>query len=169
THPEIPRYFMTIPEAVQLVVQSAAMAKGGEVFVLDMGEPVRIRDLAVNMIELAGLSVRDENNPDGDVEIAVIGLRPGEKLYEELLIGENPQKTAHERILHAREDFLPMEELNQRLAELRTFVEANDVPAAIACLNGIVPEYRPEEQLVDWLLVNGEEEYGAVAEQVAEA
>jgi FlaA1/EpsC-like NDP-sugar epimerase len=90
THPDITRYFMTIPEAAQLVIQAGAMAKGGDVFVLDMGEPVRIMDLSIRMIELSGLTLRDEANPDGDIAIEITGLRPGEKLFEELLIGDNP-------------------------------------------------------------------------------
>ncbi|MFM7801259.1 MAG: UDP-N-acetylglucosamine 4,6-dehydratase family protein, partial [Limnohabitans sp.] len=105
THPEITRYFMTIPEAAQLVIQAGAMAKGGDVFVLDMGEPVRIMDLARRMIELSGLRVKDEKYPDGDIEIEISGLRPGEKLYEELLIGDNPKPTSHSRIMKAHEEF----------------------------------------------------------------
>ena len=102
THPEITRYFMIIPEAAQLVIQAGAMAKGGDVFILDMGQPIKILDLARRMIELSGLTVKDAQNPDGDIEIEISGLRPGEKLYEELLIGENPQHTSHPRILRAR-------------------------------------------------------------------
>jgi FlaA1/EpsC-like NDP-sugar epimerase len=103
THRDITRYFMTIPEAAQLVIQATAMAKGGEVFVLDMGQPVRIMDLARSMVRLSGLTVRDAQDPDGDIEIVETGLRPGEKLYEELLIGDNPEPTNHPRILRARE------------------------------------------------------------------
>ncbi|KJY84169.1 nucleoside-diphosphate sugar epimerase [Vibrio galatheae] len=118
THPDIIRYFMTIPEAAQLVIQAGAMGKGGDVFVLDMGEPVKITDLAVNLIQLSGLDVKDENNPYGDIEIEFSGLRPGEKLYEELLIGDNVSETAHPRIMTANERFLPLEkyiELTDRL------------------------------------------------------
>ena len=97
THADITRYFMTIPEASQLVIQAGAMAKGGDVFVLDMGQSVKIMDLARRMIELSGLTVKDEQNPDGDIEIEITGLRPGEKLYEELLIGDNPKPTSHLR------------------------------------------------------------------------
>ncbi len=120
THPDIARYFMTIPEAVQLVLQAGAMAVGGEVFVLDMGDPVRIYDLAVRMIHLAGMTVRDENNPHGDIPIDIIGLRPGEKLYEELIIGDNVHPTDHPRIQRAMEGNLSwpvLEELLQRFAE----------------------------------------------------
>ncbi|EPC8369112.1 TPA: polysaccharide biosynthesis protein [Vibrio cholerae] len=118
THPDIIRYFMTIPEAAQLVIQAGAMGKGGDVFVLDMGEPVRITDLAVNLIQLSGLEVKDEQHPYGDIAIEFTGLRPGEKLYEELLIGDNVQKTAHERIMTANERYLSLAEFEQHLNEL---------------------------------------------------
>ncbi|MEZ8079773.1 polysaccharide biosynthesis protein [Enterovibrio norvegicus] len=112
THPDIIRYFMTIPEAAQLVLQAGAMGKGGDVFVLDMGEPVKIVDLASNLIQLSGLEVKSKANPDGDIEIHFSGLRPGEKLFEELLIGDNVQRTAHERIMTAKERFLSIDEFN---------------------------------------------------------
>jgi FlaA1/EpsC-like NDP-sugar epimerase len=111
THPDITRYFMTIPEAAALVLQAGAMAKGGDVFVLDMGKPVRIRDLAERMIHLMGLSVRHDANPEGDIEIRFTGLRPAEKLIEELLIGHNVMGTDHPRIMRAEEDFLPWDEI----------------------------------------------------------
>ncbi|GAB4396826.1 MAG: nucleoside-diphosphate sugar epimerase/dehydratase [Rhodoferax sp.] len=126
THPEVTRYFMTIPEAAQLVLQAAAMASGGEVFVLDMGQPVRIMDLARRMIALAGLQVRDAQNPGGDIEITLTGLRPGEKLYEELLIGDNPQPTAHPRIMKARETSLDWPSLCAELDLLRRAVQDAD-------------------------------------------
>lgn len=116
THAEITRYFMTIPEAAQLVIQAGAMAQGGEVFVLDMGDPVKIVDLARRMIELSGLSVLDKHNPAGDIEIEIVGLRPAEKLYEELLIGNNPEPTSHPRIMKATEDFIPRAQLFEHLA-----------------------------------------------------
>ncbi|EGA63715.1 putative capsular polysaccharide biosynthesis protein CapD, partial [Vibrio brasiliensis LMG 20546] len=118
THPEIIRYFMTIPEAAQLVIQAGAMGKGGDVFVLDMGEPVKITDLAVNLVQLSGLEVKDESNPYGDIAIEFSGLRPGEKLFEELLIGDNVGETAHPRIMTANERFLPLDqyiELTEKL------------------------------------------------------
>ncbi len=111
THPEVIRYFMTIPEAAQLVIQAGSMADGGEVFVLDMGKPVRICDLARRMIHLMGMTVRDEQHPDGDIEIAFTGLRPAEKLYEELLIGNNVTGTQHPMILRAIEHSLPWERI----------------------------------------------------------
>ncbi|MCJ0813491.1 polysaccharide biosynthesis protein [Vibrio vulnificus] len=118
THPDIIRYFMTIPEAAQLVIQAGAMGKGGDVFVLDMGEPVKIVDLAKNLIQLSGLEVKSSDNPNGDIEIKFTGLRPGEKLYEELLIGDNVEGTEHERIMTANEQFLPLEQFNQILDNL---------------------------------------------------
>lgn len=151
THADITRYFMTIPEAAQLVLQAGAMGSGGDVFVLDMGEPVRIHDLAQNMIELSGLSVRCPDNPDGDIEIRVVGLRPGEKLYEELLIGDNPSPTEHPRILRARERFLPWPELNNHLAMLEQAIAQGDASRARAVLRGVVPEFAPSSELVDWI------------------
>ncbi|MCL9780373.1 polysaccharide biosynthesis protein [Vibrio sp. S4M6] len=118
THPDIIRYFMTITEAAQLVIQAGAMAKGGDVFVLDMGEPVKITDLAVNLVQLSGLEVKNEENPYGDIEIKYSGLRPGEKLYEELLIGKNVSITDHPRIMTAKERFLPFEEFEELLEKL---------------------------------------------------
>lgn len=141
THPDITRYFMTIPEAAQLVIQAGAMAKGGEVFVLDMGQPVRIRDLAASMVRLSGLSVRDEAHPDGDIEIREIGMRPGEKLYEELLIGENPQPTMHERIIRASETMLGWEDLELALAALSVHLDRGDAGEALDILRELVPEY----------------------------
>lgn len=118
THPDIIRYFMTIPEAAQLVIQAGAMGKGGDVFVLDMGQPVKIVDLAKNLIRLSGLEVKSASNPNGDIEIKFTGLRPGEKLYEELLIGDNVEGTEHERIMTANEQFLPLEQFNHILDNL---------------------------------------------------
>jgi FlaA1/EpsC-like NDP-sugar epimerase len=122
THPDITRYFMSIPEAAQLVLQAATLATNGDLFVLDMGDPVAIKDLAYAMIRLSGLSVRDHNNPEGDIEIRITGLRPGEKMYEELLIGENPESTAHPKIRRARENYYPWEALEAGLNELRLAV-----------------------------------------------
>jgi len=126
THRDIIRYFMTIPEAAQLVIQASGMAKGGDVFVLDMGEPVRIRDLAMRMIALTGCTVRDEANPEGDVEVVYTGLRPAEKLYEELLIGSDVSGTRHPRIMRAQEDYLDLEELEPLVAELEVTSRALD-------------------------------------------
>ena len=151
TDARITRYFMTIPEAAQLVIQAGAMAQGGDVFVLDMGESVKIIDLARKMIELSGLTVQDADNPEGDIAIEVTGLRPGEKLYEELLIGDNPMLTQHARIMKAHEDFLPWTELQSKLAALGLALDTNDVPLIRTLLNGLVPGYQPEGEVVDWV------------------
>lgn len=151
THPEITRYFMTIPEAAQLVIQAGAMARGGDVFVLDMGQPVKIIDLARRMIELSGLEPRDEDNPDGDIAIEITGLRPGEKLYEELLIGDNPEPTTHPRIMKAHEDFLAWPELEQRLLALQAALEINDVAVVRVMLQALVSGYEPSGNIVDWV------------------
>lgn len=143
THRNVTRYFMTIPEAAQLVIQAGAMAKGGEVFVLDMGQSVKIIDLARSMIRLSGLTVRDDNNPDGDIEIAEVGLRPGEKMYEELLIGDAPQATKHARIMQAREEMLEWDALTGRLSALTTALEAGSGDDAIAIVAELVPGYAP--------------------------
>ena len=150
THPEVTRYFMTIPEAAQLVIQASAMADGGDVFVLDMGEPVRIYDLAVKMVYLSGLLVKDEAHPHGDVEIKVTGLRPGEKLYEELLIGNNPQPTAHPKIMKAHEEFLSWSELQQELQKLNLALESSDPKLIRKRLKKLVPGYQPNGVTVDW-------------------
>ena len=142
THPDVTRYFMTIQEAVQLVLQAAAMASGGEVFVLDMGEPVKIIDLARRLVELSGLQVRDSANPDGDIEFSIIGLRPGEKLYEELLIGDNPTETAHQRIMKAREDFMPWPELQAHLGQLQQAADSGDVQSIKGTLKTCVQGYQ---------------------------
>jgi FlaA1/EpsC-like NDP-sugar epimerase len=151
THPDITRYFMTIPEAAQLVIQAGAMAQGGDVFVLDMGEPVRIIDLARRMVELSGLQVKNEQNPTGDIEIQITGLRPGEKLYEELLIGDNPQPTQHARIMKAQEDMLPWHELHTLLRSLEEAMDRNDGAAMRALLQICVQGYQPTGEVVDWL------------------
>jgi FlaA1/EpsC-like NDP-sugar epimerase len=144
THPEVTRYFMTIPEAAQLVLQAAAMATGGEVFVLDMGEPVRILDLARRLVGLSGLSVRDAAQPDGDIEFSFIGLRPGEKLYEELLIGDNPTATAHPRIMKAHEDFMAWPELMIQLEQLQQAARAENVVAIRLLLRACVHGFHDE-------------------------
>jgi FlaA1/EpsC-like NDP-sugar epimerase len=151
THPDITRYFMTIPEAAQLVIQAGAMASGGDVFVLDMGEPVKIIDLARRMVELSGLSVKGPGNPYGDIEIKVTGLRPGEKLYEELLIGDNPLPTLHPRIMKAHEDFLTWEVLHAKMLKLNDALDVNEVPLIRRLLKDLVPGYQPDGDVVDWV------------------
>jgi FlaA1/EpsC-like NDP-sugar epimerase len=183
THHDIIRYFMTIPEAAQLVMQTGAMAGGSlladdacmadatskdigtdisdcregkasseaEVYVLDMGEPVKIIDLACRMVELSGFRVKDENSPEGDIAIEVVGLRPGEKLYEELLIGNNPQTTEHPRIMKAKEKFLPWSELQPMITTLRIAAVNGDVMMIRSMLQQLVPEYQPDQNVVDWV------------------
>lgn len=149
THSEVTRYFMTIPEAAQLVIQASAMARGGDVFVLNMGEPVRIYDLAVRMVYLSGLLVKDDAHPNGDIEIKVTGLRPGEKLYEELLIGNNPRATDHPKILKAHEEFLSWDELQQELEKLNAALDASDGKMIRNMLIKLVPGYQPNGDAVD--------------------
>ncbi len=158
THAEITRYFMTIPEAAQLVIQAGAMGSGGDVFVLDMGHPVRIIDLARRMVELSGLTVRDENYAEGDIEITVTGLRPGEKLYEELLIGDNPKPTQHSRIMKAHEQFLPWSQLEGKLNALSIAMSVNDVPVIRGLLQQLVSGYQPSGEVVDWVHMAQERE-----------
>lgn len=141
THPEVTRYFMTIPEAAQLVLQAGAMAAGGDVFVLDMGQPVKIMNLAQRMVQLSGLKVRDAAHPGGDIEIAITGLRPGEKLFEELLIGDNPEPTAHARIMKAHEDCLTWDDLVPYLNTLRKSAERADLDAIKTVLETCVHGY----------------------------
>jgi FlaA1/EpsC-like NDP-sugar epimerase len=151
THREMVRYFMTIPEAAQLVIQAGAMAEGGDVFVLDMGNPVRIRDLACRMINLMGLTIRDEDNPDGDIVIKYTGLRPAERLYEELLIGTDVYGTAHPRIMRASEDYIPFDELQPLLEELHNAAKQLDRNRAREVLKSAVAGYEPINDIDDLL------------------
>ena len=146
THAGVTRYFMTIPEASELVIQASAMAKGGEVFVLDMGQPIKIIDLAYRMIELSGLTVCDENNPDGDIEIELIGLRPGEKLYEELLIGDNPEKTENPLIMKAHENHMAWNVLEEKLQKLKTSCDIGDLKSVETLLQELLSGYKPEKR-----------------------
>jgi FlaA1/EpsC-like NDP-sugar epimerase len=155
THPDVIRYFMTIPEAAQLVIQAGAMGSGGDVFVLDMGSPVRIADLAKRMIQLAGYTVRDDKNPDGDIEIRFTGLRPAEKLFEELLIGKNVTGTEHPRILRAMEHSLTWEQMRLVLDELTQSLSRFDCDRARDVLLRAVPEYRPTDKVQDHVWLQG--------------
>lgn len=141
------------------------MAKGGDVFVLDMGQSVKIVDLARRMIELSGLTVRDDGFPDGDVEIAITGLRPGEKLYEELLIGDNPTRTPHPRIMKAQEEFLPWDELKEKLASLEFALNVNDIGVVRRMLEQLVSGYTPGGEIVDWIHLENELEAIAFGEK----
>ncbi|TFF04138.1 polysaccharide biosynthesis protein [Pseudomonas sp. BCA14] len=151
THPKITRYFMTIPEAAQLVIQAGSMGQGGDVFVLDMGEPVRIVELAEKMIHLSGLSLRTEKNPHGDIAIEYTGLRPGEKLYEELLIGNNVVATQHPMIMSANEDHIAWDVLKVKLTELISAVDQDDYARVRQLLRDTVSGYTPDGEIVDWI------------------
>lgn len=153
THPDITRYFMTIPEAAQLVIQAGAMGEGGDVFVLDMGEPVKIAELARRMVHLSGLEVRDDKHPGGDIEIRFSGLRPGEKLYEELLIGDNVLPTDHPRILRAQEYHLPAEELQHFMQQLDEACRALDGAQAFTLMQQVVHEFRAAPATQDWVVL----------------
>lgn len=153
THPNITRYFMTIPEAAQLVIQAGAMGQGGDVFVLDMGAPVKILDLAEKMIHLSGLSVRSERNPHGDIAIEFTGLRPGEKLYEELLIGDNVSETEHPMIMRADEEMLPWDIYKGVLKELLISVECDDYDRVRQLLRETVNGYVPDGEIVDHIYI----------------
>ena len=159
THPEVTRFFMTIPEAAQLVIQAGAMAKGGDVFVLDMGESVKIMDLAQRMIQLSGLTLRTEDNPDGDIAIEITGLRPGEKLYEELLIGNDPQPTLHPRIMKASEEKTAWSDLQDSLNAMQVALDVNDVGVLRRMLEQLVSGYHPSGEIVDWVHLAQEAEY----------
>ena len=161
THKDVTRYFMTIQEAAQLLMQAGAMAgqemkdsidkNGAEVYVLDMGEPVKIYDLARRMVELSGLRVKDDDFPSGDIAIKVIGLRPGEKLYEELLIGNNPKKTQHPRIMKASEEYLSWDELTSWLSKIKEAADNSDVMMIRTLFKNLMPEYIPEKKVADWV------------------
>ena len=155
THVDVIRYFMTIPEAAQLVIQAGSMGSGGDVFVLEMGSPVRIADLAKRMIQLAGYSIRDDKHPDGDIEIRFTGLRPAEKLFEELLIGKNVTGTEHPRILRAIEHSLSWEQMRQVLDDLAACSARFDCERAREILVRAVPEYRPVEKVQDHVWLQG--------------
>jgi len=151
THPDIIRYFMTIPEAAQLVIQASSMGKNGEVFVLDMGDPVKIYDLAKQMIHLTGLTIKDEKNPNGDIQINFTGLRPGEKLYEELLIGDNATGTQHPRIMRADEDSLPLDKIMEILEQLEDSIQKYEIESILITLSKYVAGYTGNNELKDYL------------------
>jgi FlaA1/EpsC-like NDP-sugar epimerase len=149
THPDVTRYFMTITEASQLVIQAGAMSEDCDVFVLDMGESIKIKDLIYRIVKLSGLTVKDENNKEGDIEIKIIGLRPGEKLYEELLLGDNPQKTQHPKIQKAQDPFIPFNQLEIDLNNLKTLLDHNKVLEVKELLTKIVKTYQSNTAIVD--------------------
>ena len=149
THPDVTRYFMTLTEASQLVIQAGAMSEDCDVFVLDMGESVKIKDLIYRIVKLSGLTVKDKNNEEGDIEIKIIGLRPGEKLYEELLLGDNPQKTKHPKIQKTQDPFIPFNQLEVDLNNLRTLLDHNKVFKIKELLTKIVKTYQSNSAIVD--------------------
>ncbi len=149
TDPAVTRYFMSIPEAAELVIQAGAMGEGGDVFVLDMGEPVKIIDLAKRLIRLNGLYVKDENNPNGDIEVSISGLRPGEKLFEELLIGDNVSSTVHKQIHRAEEDYINKDEIMNYIQKLKNAELNNDVLALKQIFKEVIDGYDSEEEIVD--------------------
>ena len=159
TDPEVTRYFMSIPEAAELVIQAGAMGKGGDVFLLDMGESVKIADLAKRLINLSGLEVKDKNNHNGDIEIIFTGLRPGEKLYEELLIGDNVSKTEHKQILRAQEEFVEKEEIERLIEELKEAEKNNDVKTLKHIFKRVIHGYESEEKIVDVISLQKTETY----------
>jgi len=158
THREIIRYFMTIPEAAELVIQAGSMANGGDVFVLDMGKPVRIQDLAYRMVNLMGLTVRDDDNPEGDIDIQYVGLRPAEKLFEELLIGTDVVGTRHPRIMRANEEFLAFDALDKHVEELIAASSEMDYERARNLLIRAVQEYSPSNGIDDLVWKSKSEE-----------
>ncbi len=151
THPDVTRYFMSVTEASQLVIQAGAMSDGCEVFVLDMGESIKIKELILKMIKLSGLTLKDARNPEGDIEVKVTGLRPGEKLFEELLLGDNPQKTSHEKIQKAQDPYIPFNQLKIDLDMLSILLEENKVVEAKDKLSKLLPSYQSNAKIVDHL------------------
>jgi FlaA1/EpsC-like NDP-sugar epimerase len=143
------------------VIQAGAMAKGGDVFVLDMGEPVKIMDLALRMIELSGLALKNAQNPEGDIAIEITGLRPGEKLYEELLIGDNPKSTLHPRIMRAQEEFILWGEFEHKLKSLEIALNVNDVGVIRLMLQQLVAGYIPSDTIMDWVYLEQEADFRA--------
>jgi FlaA1/EpsC-like NDP-sugar epimerase len=153
THPDIIRYFMTIPEAAQLVLQASVFSKGGEVFLLDMGAPVRIIDLARKLINLNSLTEKNSNNPDGDIEIQIKGLRPGEKLYEEMLISDNSEKTENPLIFKAKEQFIKSKDLWPEIELLKSAIDNKNINGSLNTLKKLVPEWKssPKKNNKDFL------------------
>ena len=148
THKDVTRYFMTIPEAAQLVIQAGAISDGNDLFVLDMGKPVKISDLLQKIIKLSGLIVKDEKKPDGDIEIKIIGLRPGEKLYEELLLGKNPIQTSHTKILKAQDPFFNWDSIRNDIDELKLSIKNNNIQKIIEIIKKLVTGFEPSSKIL---------------------
>jgi len=151
THNDVTRYFMTVPEAAQLVIQAGALGKNAEVFLLDMGESIKIKDMIIKMIKLSGQKLKDVNNLEGDIEIKVTGLRPGEKLYEELLIGDNPEKTTHPKIRKIKEPSIPFDQFDRNINELITHLDNQDPKQVMNLLDRVIRFYNPNSELVDYI------------------
>ena len=149
THEDVTRYFMTVMEAAQLVIQAGSMGKDSEVFVLDMGESIKIKDLIIKMINLSGFTIKDRKNIDGDIEIKIIGLRPGEKLYEELLIGDNPKKTNHPKIKKTSDPYIPYNQLEIYLNILLDLINSNNAHKVKELLMKIIKSYKSNSEIVD--------------------
>ena len=149
THPEVTRYFMSIPEAAQLVIQAGAMTKGNDLFILDMGKPIKIIDLIHQIIKNSGLSVKDKNNLDGDIEITITGLRSGEKLHEELLLGENPQKTAHPKIQKVEDPYLSWDIIEKYIDDLKYSIQNNEIDKILQIFNEVVAGFKPSKKVLD--------------------
>ena len=154
THNDVTRYFMTAQEASQLVIQSSSMSKGGDVFILDMGKPIKIKDLIKRMVSLSGLSIKDEKNVNGDIELKVTGLRPGEKLYEELLLGEKPLSTSHPKIFRSQDNFIQLEQLEKDLQDLNLLIENSNIEEIISLLQKIIKDYAWNGKIVDLIKNN---------------
>ena len=149
THKDVTRYFMTITEAAQLVIQAGAIAEGGDVFVLDMGKPIKIYDLAINMIELSGLTVKNSSNIKGDIEIVIIGLRPGEKLYEELLLSDSPSRTLHPKIYKSNEPFIEINKLNMDIDSICDYMKNNELEKVLDILKKLISGFKPSKSILD--------------------
>ena len=156
THKDVTRYFMTVMEAAQLVIQAGSMGKDSEVFVLDMGESVKIKDLINKMINLSGFTIKDSKNPNGDIEIKITGLRPGEKLYEELLIGDNPQNTNHPKIQKTSDPLIPYHELGVYLNNLKNLLDQNKAGEVKDLLDKILKSYKSNSKIVDHVHIEQE-------------
>ena len=149
THPDVTRYFMTIPEAVKLVISAGLLSDGGDIFLLDMGKPVKIKDLIYRIVQLSGLEVRDEKNPEGDIAIDIVGLRPGEKLYEELLVGDDQKKTDNPKIFKANDPFINLIELRKNLQQLEKFINNGQIPLILKLFEDLVVGFKKDRELSD--------------------
>ena len=149
THPEVTRYFMSIPEAAQLVIQAGAITEGNDLFILDMGKPIKISDLISQIIKNSGLSIKDKNNPDGDIEILITGLRSEKKLHEELLLGENPRNTTHPKIKKVEDPYLTWDIFKKYIDDLKYSIQRNETDKILEILNEVVAGFKPSKKILD--------------------